>query len=159
MRARLFLRYWLPAIVWMAVIFIGSTDLMSAEQTARIIAPLLRWLKPNISAGAIAQIQLIVRKGAHVSEYAILTVLLWRALRITVPQTNMSILALIVLLVSAVFALSDEFHQSFTAARTASAVDVMIDICGALITVAFCWILSARVANRKSRIDSRKLKE
>src|ERR1051325_8062067 len=93
MRARRFLRHWLPVLVWMALIFVGSTDVMSAEQTSRIIAPLLRWLKPNISVEAIAQVQFFVRKGAHLSEYAILALLLWRALRITVPHANMSILA------------------------------------------------------------------
>jgi VanZ family protein len=146
MRARRFLRYWLPVIVWTALIFVGSTDLMSAEQTSRIIAPLLRRLKPNISVEAIAQVQFFVRKGAHLSEYAILALLLWRALRISVPQANMSILAGIVLLASAVFAVSDEFHQSFVASRTASPVDVLIDICGALI--ALCSLARIRKAGK-----------
>ena len=149
MRARRFLRYWLPVLVWMALIFVGSTDLMSAEQTSRIIAPLLRWLKPNISVEAIAQVQFFVRKGAHLSEYAILALLLWRALRITVPQANMSILAGIVLLASAVFAVSDEFHQSFVASRTASPVDVLIDICGALIALALCSLARIRKAGKQ----------
>lgn len=149
MRARRFLRYWLPVLVWMVLIFVGSTDLMSAEQTSRIIAPLLRWLKPNISVEAIAQVQFFVRKGAHLSEYAILALLLWRALRITVPQANMSILAGIVLLASAVFAVSDEFHQSFVASRTASPVDVLIDICGALIALALCSLARIRKAGKQ----------
>ena len=149
MRARRFLRHWLPVLVWMVLIFVGSTDLMSAEQTSRIIAPLLRWLKPNISVEAIAQVQFFVRKGAHLSEYAILALLLWRALRITVPQANMSILAGIVLLASAVFAVSDEFHQSFVASRTASPVDVLIDICGALIALALCSLARIRKAGKQ----------
>ena len=149
MRARRFLRYWLPVLVWMVLIFVGSTDLMSAEQTSRTIAPLLRWLKPNISVEAIAQVQFFVRKGAHLSEYAILALLLWRALRISVPQANMSILAGIVLLASAVFAVSDEFHQSFVASRTASPVDVLIDICGALIALALCSLARIRKAGKQ----------
>jgi VanZ family protein len=73
------LKYWLPVLVWLCFIFIGSSDLMSAEQTSRIIRPCLRWLKPDISMQAIAQIQFVVRKCAHVTEYAILALLLWRA--------------------------------------------------------------------------------
>ncbi len=76
---RSFLKYWLPVVIWLCLIFIGSTDLMSAEQTSRIIRPLLRWLKPDISMETIAQVQFVVRKCAHLTEYAILAILLWRA--------------------------------------------------------------------------------
>jgi VanZ family protein len=74
------LKYWLPVLVWLCLIFIGSTDLMSAEQTSRIIRPLLRWLRPAISMETIAQVQFVVRKCAHLTEYAILAILLWRAI-------------------------------------------------------------------------------
>jgi VanZ family protein len=149
MRLSRFVRYWLPVLVWMGLIFLGSTDLLSAEQTSRIIGPLLRWLKPNISAEAIAQIQFFVRKGAHITEYAILGALLWRALRGTTAATKMSILAVAALSACAIFALSDEFHQSFVASRTASPVDVLIDICGALAALAFCWLVQIRKAGKQ----------
>src|SRR5207253_1241291 len=74
-----FLRYWLPIIIWLALIFIGSTDLMSAEHTSRIIGPLLHWLFPTISPSTVLRVQFLMRKFAHVSEYAILAVLLYRA--------------------------------------------------------------------------------
>ena len=76
---RSFLKYWLPVLIWLCFIFIGSTDLMSAEQTSRIILPFLRWLNPDISMETIAQVQFVVRKCAHLTEYAILAMLLWRA--------------------------------------------------------------------------------
>src|SRR5207302_10580778 len=41
-----FLRYWLPVLIWLVMIFVGSTDLMSTEHTSRIIGPILRWLHP-----------------------------------------------------------------------------------------------------------------
>jgi len=41
-------KYCLPVVIWLAVIFVGSTDLLSAEHTSRIIAPFLRWLNPDI---------------------------------------------------------------------------------------------------------------
>ena len=52
--------------------FFGSTDLMSAEHTSRILTPLLRWWNPDISPAAIAQVHFFVRKAAHLTEYAIL---------------------------------------------------------------------------------------
>jgi VanZ family protein len=142
---RSFLKYWLPIVIWSAVIFIGSTDLMSAEHTSRIIAPLLRWLNPEISAEAIAEVQFCVRKAAHLTEYAILAMLLWRSLRLgTNLQMKMSILFITVWMGCAILAATDEFHQSFVPSRTASPIDVMIDICGALIGLTICWAFSMR---------------
>ena len=67
--------------LWMALMFFGSTDLMSSEHTSRFLTPFLRWWNPDISPAAIAQVHLVVRKAAHVTEYAILTGLLFRAIR------------------------------------------------------------------------------
>src|SRR6516225_8921231 len=73
-----FLKYWLPVLLWLGLIFIGSTDLLSAEHTSRVIGPILRWFNPDIPAETIARVQFFVRKTAHLSEYAILGMLLWR---------------------------------------------------------------------------------
>src|SRR6266852_8508443 len=140
-----FVRYWMPAIVWMALIFLGSTDMLSAEHTSRFLVPFLRWLDPQISLAALAAIQVGIRKLGHLTEYAILAMLLWRALRSgTRWQMKMSILFLVAALASAIFAVSDEFHQSFVPSRTASPNDVMIDICGALIGLLSCLMFAVR---------------
>ena len=73
-----FVKYWMPAIVWMALIFIGSTDMLSAEHTSRFLAPFLRWLDPQITWATLNAVQTIIRKLGHVTEYAILAALLWR---------------------------------------------------------------------------------
>ena len=57
---------------------------------------------------------------------------------------KMSILFLVAALASAIFAASDEFHQSFVPSRTASPNDVIIDICGALIGLLGCLMFAAR---------------
>jgi len=140
-----FVRYWMPAIVWMAIIFLGSTDMLSAEHTSRFLVPFLRWFDPQISLAALNAIQLGVRKLGHLTEYAILAMLLWRALRGGIRwQMKMSILFLVAALGSAIFAASDEFHQSFVPSRTGSPNDVMIDICGALAGLAICWMFASR---------------
>src|SRR5438105_11941735 len=145
MRGFRFVRYWMPAIVWMAIIFLGSTDMLSAEHTSRFLAPFLRWIDPQISLAALNAIQLGIRKLGHLTEYAILAMLLWRALRGGVRwPMKMSLLFLVAALASAIFAASDEFHQSFVPSRTGSPNDVMIDICGALAGLAICWAFARR---------------
>jgi len=147
---RSFLKYWLPFLTWLCVIFVGSTDLMSAEQTSRFLVPFLRWLKPDISTGALAQVHFFVRKLGHISEYAILAILLWRALRSgTNLRIKMSLLFVAVWLACGIFAAGDEFHQSFVPSRTASLLDVMIDLSGAFIGLAICFGFVRRRATQK----------
>jgi VanZ family protein len=131
MKLRPFLKFWLPVFVWMIFIFIGSTDLMSAEHTSRFIGPFLRWFAPDISDAAIASVQFVVRKSAHLTEYAVLAALLYRGLRQSRSPLRWS--GILAWLMAAISAALDEFHQSFVASRTASPWDVMVDCIGALI--------------------------
>lgn len=130
------LKYWLPALLWMIFIFIGSTDLMSAEHTSRFLVPFLRWLAPDISTATVATIQLFFRKCAHLTEYAILAALFYRAL--SQGRNNFWRAAIFTFVVAAIYASLDEFHQSFVPSRTGAAWDVMIDTCGAVVGLAIC---------------------
>ena len=151
-----FLKYWLPLLVWLGVIFLGSTSLMSAEHTSRLIVPILLWLKPGMSPKTIWIILVIMRKCAHVSEYAILALLLWRALRSgPTLRTKLPTLFSAVLLACAVFAASDEFHQSFVKSRTPSVGDVLLDVVGALFGLLICASFARRHPKKaRSAIES-----
>jgi VanZ family protein len=132
----------MPVIAWMLVIFAGSSDVLSAEHTSRFLVPFLRWLDPTISVQAIVAIHFALRKTGHLTEYAILALLLWRALRRGFGAVSKATVAIAVVLITASFAVSDEFHQSFVPSRTASAHDVMIDCIGALVAVLLCLIFA-----------------
>jgi VanZ family protein len=139
-----FLKYWLPLVVWLVVIFVGSTNLMSAEHTSRFIVPFLLWLKP-MSPQTIWVILVFMRKCAHVTEYAILALLLWRALRsLPAVSMKMSMSFGAALLGCTVFAAMDEFHQSFVKSRTPSVHDVLLDVAGALLGL----LIGASLARR-----------
>jgi len=73
-----------------------------------------------------------VRKLGHFSEYFIFTVLLVRALRNDNGGEIKSRHLLISIAIASLYAISDEFHQSFVRSRSASAVDVLIDMCGGI---------------------------
>jgi VanZ family protein len=123
----------------MLLIFAGSTDAFSAEQTSRFLVPFLRWLDPQISVATIAAVHFALRKLGHLTEYGVFAVLLWRAVRGTLRSKRSVTIAALVFIVSAAFAASDEFHQSFIPSRTASSNDVMIDICGAIVGLIVCF--------------------
>jgi VanZ family protein len=150
---RTFLKYWLPVFIWLGVIFAGSTDIFSAEHASRYLVPFLRWLDPHISISTIATVHFALRKLGHLIEYAVLAALFWRALLSgTNLRARMSMLFVGVWVACAIFAVSDEFHQSFVASRSMSPLDVMIDISGAAVGLAICVLC----ANRKSEIENQK---
>jgi VanZ family protein len=145
-----FLKFWVPVIAWMIFIFIGSTDLLSAEHTSRFIGPFLRWFAPDVSNVTIATVQLAVRKCGHLTEYAILATLLFRAFRRSPPRIGRVLV--LSFFIAGFYAALDEFHQSFVASRTGSPWDIMIDCIGALGGLA----LYSLFRNRKSKIENRK---
>jgi len=140
LQARAWTLSWLPVVLWMVLIFSGSTDILSIGRTSRIIGPFLRWLKPDISEQAIKNVQVVVRKSAHVIEYAILAFLCWRALRgsvIVAPWQWEQ--AGIALGLAFLYAITDEVHQSFVKSRMGSGWDVVIDTCGAALGLFLLW--------------------
>ena len=72
LKPRPFLKYWLPVLAWMALIFTASNDENSFQHSSRILAPLLHWLFPQMPEDTVRFIVLIARKGAHLTEYAVL---------------------------------------------------------------------------------------
>ena len=134
---RRFLSRYLPLVAWLVFISYASSASFSAGNTSRIIGPLVLWLFPNTSAETLATIHFITRKLAHFTEYAILGFLAARAFR-TSPRPAISrhwflISASLVI----VYALIDEYHQSFVPNRTGTIYDSFIDIAGGLIALIF----------------------
>jgi len=123
---------WLLVAAWMAVIFTFSTDVFSEAHTTPFIGPLLLALFPNLSPGHVVNIALLVRKLGHLSEYFILAVLLERAFDDQAGAEREKHRAFFAVLIATLYAISDEWHQSFVPSRTASAQDVLIDAVGAL---------------------------
>jgi VanZ family protein len=141
---RVFLKYWWPAIVWMTVIFAGSSDSASFHHSSRLLAPLLHWLAPNLSPEQIDHIVYLFRKCCHLAEYAIMAVLFWWALRKPVwndPRPWSWMEARRALLCVLLYASSDEFHQLFVPTREGRVTDVMIDTVGGAIGLVALWVV------------------
>jgi VanZ family protein len=143
-----FLKYWLPVLGWIVVTFIGSTNTMSVEQTSRFIVPFLLWLKPGMTPQTTWVVIVFMRHCAHVGEYAVLALLMWRALRWgTSVSIRMPNLYGVILVGCALLAASDEFHQTFVKSRTPSIHDVLLDIGGASLGL----LIAASFANRRPK--------
>lgn len=139
-----------PLILWAALIFIGSTDLLSAENTGGALVRPVLWLFPHLSERTIAIFQFIVRKAAHFTEYAILALLAARAFRTSTRQLLRHRWFWVSLLLVFAYSLSDEFHQSFYTSRTASIYDSMIDSLGGLVALTILWWRRGKTGTRKT---------
>jgi VanZ family protein len=138
-----------PLVLWMIFIAFASTAEFSAVNTSRFIGPFLHWLFPDISESRLAAIHFLTRKAAHFTEYAILAFLARRAF-VTSPSEYIQRrwFALALMLIT-VYALLDEYHQSFVPSRTASILDSAIDVAGGLmVLLIFRFYDNARKTSR-----------
>lgn len=137
-----FAKYWLPVILWAVVIYSASGDKKSVHHSSRIIEPIVRWLIPDISDEAVRNTVLFVRKGAHVTEYAIFAMVFWWALRGTFAREHNGWSRRLVLgawSAAVLFAITDEWHQAYVPGRQGSPWDVLIDAVGAASGLFFLW--------------------
>ena len=121
---------WLPVLIWAGVISTLSTDTFSSERTSALIIPTLHWLIPHASNETLLLIHAVIRKTAHLTEYFILGILLYQALRGDERGWNLK-WALWAIAIAAAYASLDEFHQSFVPSRTSSPWDALLDTVGA----------------------------
>lgn len=137
-----FLRFWLPVLIWMAVMFGASADSHSYEHSSRILIPLLRWLFPHMPESEMETIHHLSRKCCHLVEYAILGLLVFRALRHSQNRLPAWSWPRVVgaLLIIFLYASSDEFHQRFVPTRTSKFSDVLIDTAGGAIGLFLLWV-------------------
>ena len=132
-----FLSRYIPLVVWLAFISFASSDGFSAANTSRIVGPLVLWLFPNTTPAQLEVIHLATRKIAHFTEYALLGILAARAFRTSPNPTTKSRWFVVSLALIVIYALVDEYHQSFVPARTASIFNSLIDISGGLAVLLF----------------------
>ena len=124
---------WLPVILWSSFIFLMSTGTFSAKHTFSTVRMVLGFLCPNLASHQVILVHAAIRKGAHVSEYFVLGLLLFRAFSVSAAGVWKWQWALLAVMGVLVWALGDEFHQSFVPTRTASMVDVGIDTAGGIL--------------------------
>lgn len=142
-------------LLWMIIIFTFSAQpAPQSSQTSGILAyriakwqnNLFRQEKSDAELNAQAEsMQLIIRKGAHMAEYALLALLLYLHLRYyPLGKKRMALLALGI---TAGYAATDELHQLFVPGRAGRLSDVCIDSLGGVLGI-FFGIIFLHVSNK-----------
>ncbi len=124
--------HWLMLIGWMAAIFFFSNQ-------------------PSLPALPASWLDLVFKKTAHATAYGILFLLWMNIFRTENTRSYRTIL--LALTLTFVYAISDEWHQTFVAGRHGQALDVAIDTGGAF--VAAGWLLQAK-PRFENRFDEEK---
>ena len=94
----------------------------------------------------ILQVNHIVRKLSHGLEYGVLAVLV--SFHLWACSIKRRKLFLGAILISCIYAMTDEFHQLFVVGRSCQITDVMIDTTGAVIG-ATCFVIILILEKRK----------
>lgn len=135
--------YTVLTLAWMGVIFYLSSQ--PAVQSAGLSGGILSRMR-ELAGGipvvgqvfVMSMTEHILRKGAHMTEYAILGMLLLLSIRQYLPKTEKKIeklQGLTALAMGIVYAASDEYHQTFVPGRSGEIKDVCIDSAGVLIGI------------------------
>ncbi|MFC1649181.1 VanZ family protein, partial [Patescibacteria group bacterium] len=114
------LRAWLPFILWGVLIFTFSS-------------------LPTTPTTEIYWQDFVIKKSAHIIEFFVLTLLLFKALRFEGVPIHKTFWSIVVF--GVFYAITDEFHQSFTPGRQPTLRDVLIDTTGILLAVYFLYRL------------------
>jgi VanZ family protein len=139
------LKTWIAAGLWIVLIMIESTSYLSSANTSRFLYPILHFLF-GIEDARFQVLHHYLRKIGHFVGYFVLSFLLFRSWRVTLPLSSTWAIrcAAIAFLMSAFVASLDEWHQTFLPSRTGTIHDVMLDSVGALVAqiLILLWVRS-----------------
>jgi VanZ family protein len=140
----------------MLLIFSASADARSYQHSSALFVPVLHWLFPGMTVEHIEMIHHAFRKCGHLTEFAILALLFWRAIhhprrRADAPKRSEGGWcwdeAGLALSMVFLYAAGDEFHQIFVPTRTPLLSDVFIDTIGGASGLLLLW-LSGKMLKR-----------
>ena len=145
-------------IGWMGLIFYLSHQ--TADDSSLLSGSLIRkvasFIFPNLSSASldslVSSLQFIVRKGAHFSLYGVLGVLAFVTM-VTYSKIHLALRSLFSFLISALYSMSDEYHQTFIKGRSGEIRDIIIDCAGALLGILIAlaiYGLHNAIKNRRS---------
>lgn len=154
---------WIPAIIVMTIIYMFSAKpVTSSNESSMIIANSVLNLYESITNQPMQDelrpekleiVNHIIRKTAHFMEYAVLAVTI--VFHLWVWKMKYKWIFLFSSLFSALYAATDEFHQTFVPGRGGQFKDVILDSCGALTGALLSCVLIIMIEGRKKRKEQK----
>jgi len=146
---------WVVTLAWVGTISFFSTASYGSSVTGWLLAQLLSSLHIHLSHQTFAIVHFLIRKLAHCTEYAMLSLFLYFSLNPRHPECWHARSALASVVIAGLFSLTDEYHQSFVPGRTASLKDCGLDTLGALLGMLLLrWSVQASNSNAAAAKES-----
>lgn len=127
--------WWLATLAWAAEIFYLSTPTFKGSLSQSLLTQLLNSLQLSVAPDTLDILDSIVRKLAHLTEYAIFGLLLYGCFGRKDRFRWRPRLASWCVVAASAYSLTDELHQVFSPGRHASLIDCGIDTTGAAIAM------------------------
>jgi VanZ family protein len=143
--------WWVTTLAWAATIFLLSTGTYGGLFTAWLLHQGLNLLHIAVSAEAFRLLHHVIRKMAHLSEYAIFGMLLYGSFSGGQDFSWRGRKAMAAVAIVALYSLSDEFHQLFVKGRGASIVDCGIDSAGGALGMLLIYARARLVPAKTSK--------
>lgn len=143
----------------MLIMLVISTDLGSMKTSRRLLDPIFLWFDPTLTAKQLWAANVIFRKICHLTEFAVLAMLVWRTkdlLKGPWPRTGTLQLAGMTFGVCALFAVATELIQYAARSRAASIRDVLINLAGSLLGLGFIFLVK-KLRRRSLSPDTKKI--
>lgn len=137
---------WILIFVWMITIFMFSAqngDESSELSQGFLRTFILRFTPDNISEDIVNMMEYIIRKCAHMTEYAVFGILVFyqiKLYRLFEKEWNWIVMAVICVMI---YASTDEIHQLFVGGRSGRFTDVLIDTAGGFIGIMAAAFIAA----------------
>lgn len=129
------LKYFIPSIILMVIIFSFSNQ--TGSESSGLSSQIVIWIQNYLH---ISIPELIIRKGAHMSEYALLTLtFVYGFYKSKFPINKIYLYSIISCFL---YACSDELHQLFIGGRAGQLTDVFIDTSGGLILITIIFLIN-----------------
>lgn len=139
---------WILVIAWMIFIFYMSNQPANiSNEQSDFVLNLIKNLGIDINNIYIDLAITIIRKGAHFSEYLILSLLYFNLLRFYINKNKALVLSIILCFL---YASTDEFHQLFVEGRAGRFTDVLIDTSGAF-TASILVLLLNKILKKRAK--------
>jgi VanZ family protein len=154
---------WLMTLIWAGFIFYLSTAGFGPSFTKWLVTETLALLHLPVSAHTFEVLHYGVRKLAHLTEYAIFSLLIYASFLDAPDFEWRPRLALRSVALAGLYSLTDEYHQSFVSNRTPKLLDCCLDTTGAALgaVLVFGWgrlqaMRSRSAARRASTVETSK---
>lgn len=136
--------WWTLLCLWMGLIFFASADYrFSGNQTSQAVEQVVRSASPR----QVQEVNFSVRKAAHVALFAVLGALALAAIRNWPGARDPRLWAL---LLAALYAASDEWHQAYVPGRSSELSDVVLDSVAAALAIYVAPALLRRLGSRRT---------